>query len=258
VPHGPAGADRRGRRGVLAAVGSRVNAAAASLGIGVRGRRRRAAAGGGPATPAAAVPDRAPAAAGTLAPTADYPAELAPYYTQALTWTPCEGSLTCTWLTVPLDYADPGGATIRIRAAKATATGPAAQRQGSIVINPGGPGGSGVGFTAYVAESIAADVATQFDFVGFDPRGVGQSAPITCLTGRQTAVWLATDGSPNSAAEERRLMSRAAAIWSAKPGSCGVSATPSAVSVTNSVSPFSTFRRASNSLGRITPTELPT
>ena len=165
-----------------------------------------------PATPAVAVPDRAPAAAGTLAPAADYPAELAPYYTQALTWTPCEGSLTCTWLTVPLDYADPAGATVRIRAAKATATGPAAQRQGSIVINPGGPGGSGVGFTAYVAESIAADVATQFDFVGFDPRGVGQSAPITCLTGRQTAVWLATDGSPNSAAEERRLMSRAAAI----------------------------------------------
>lgn len=134
------------------------------------------------------------------------PPELAAYYSQVLTWTGCEDGLTCAWLTVPLDYAKPSGSTIRTRVAKAVATGPATSRQGSVVINPGGPGGSGVEFTAYVAQAIAANVAEQFDIVGFDPRGVGQSAPITCLTGRQTTVWLAVDGSPNTSAEERRLM----------------------------------------------------
>lgn len=132
--------------------------------------------------------------------------ELAAYYGQVLTWTGCEDSLTCAWLTVPLDYAKPAGATIKIRVAKSTATGPAAARQGSVLINPGGPGGSGVDFTAYVAQAIAANVAHEFDIVGFDPRGVGQSAPITCITGRQTTLWLAVDGSPNTPAEERRLM----------------------------------------------------
>jgi len=146
------------------------------------------------------------------APVATNPPELAAFYGQVLAWTPCDSDLVCAWLAVPLDYAKPAGDTIRIRVAKYLATGPAASRQGSIVINPGGPGGSGVDFTSYVATAIAGDVAEQFDFVGFDPRGVGQSAPITCLTGHQTTVWLATDGSPNSAAEEKQLMKLAGGI----------------------------------------------
>lgn len=162
-----------------------------------------------PGAPAVAVGD--PTAA-LSAPAAADPQDLSAYYGQVLTWTPCQDGLTCAWLTVPLDYSAPSGATIRIRVAKASATGPIASRQGSVVINPGGPGGSGVDFTAYVAQAIADDVARQFDIVGFDPRGVGQSAPIRCLTGRQTTRWLALDGTPNTSAEERRLMSLAAAI----------------------------------------------
>lgn len=145
------------------------------------------------------------------APSATNAGELAPYYTQVLTWTSC-ADLSCAWLTVPLDYAKPSGATIRLRVAKSPATGTASTRQGSLVINPGGPGGSGVDFTSYAAKSIAINVATQFDIVGFDPRGVAQSAPVTCMTGRQTTIWLTTDGSPDTMAAERRLMSRAAAI----------------------------------------------
>ena len=164
-----------------------------------------------PTSTAHAVND-APAAAPSAASVAVNPTELAAYYGQILTWTSCQDGLTCAWLTVPLDYANPSGTTVRIRVAKASATGPTATRQGSVVINPGGPGGSGVDFTAYVAQSIAADVAVQFDIVGFDPRGVGQSAPITCLSGRQTTVWLEQDGSPDTAAEETRLMKLAAAI----------------------------------------------
>jgi pimeloyl-ACP methyl ester carboxylesterase len=141
-----------------------------------------------------------------------FPPELAGFYTQALTWAPCADGLQCTWLTVPLDYADPAGTTIRLRVSRALATGAPAARQGSLVVNPGGPGASGVDFASYVATGIAPQVATQFDVVGFDPRGVGQSAPITCLTGPETNTWLRTDGSPDTLAEQRRLMSLAAGL----------------------------------------------
>ncbi len=128
------------------------------------------------------------------APTANAP-ELAAFYGQALDWSACD-DLSCAWLTVPLDYAHPEGQSIRLRIARATATGAAGDRQGSLVVNPGGPGASGVGFTAYVAQAIAPRVAREFDVVGFDTRGVGESEPITCMTGRQTTTWLRADGSP--------------------------------------------------------------
>ena len=168
--------------------------------------------GWGPSSgPAVGAPDRAPLGSPASTPEADVPPNLAAYYTQTLAWSSCQDGLTCTWLTVPLDYAMPSGDTIRLRVAKEIATGPAASRQGSVVINPGGPGGSGVDFTAYVARVTAAEVAEQFDIVGFDPRGVGQSTPITCLSGRQTTVWLETEV-PITRADERRFMSSAATI----------------------------------------------
>ena len=161
------------------------------------------------AAPAAsAVPSDQPAVASRAA----YPPELAAYYTQALDWSRCAQGLDCAWLTVPLDYATPAGPTIRLRISRVTASGPAAQRQGSLVVNPGGPGASGLDFPAYVAAAVAPKVATQFDIVGFDTRGVGQSIPVTCMTGRQTTTWLRADGSPDTAAEERRLMSLAARL----------------------------------------------
>lgn len=161
-----------------------------------------------PQVPAAAVAEPR-----TFLPAVDQPpADLASYYGQALAWAPCSRGLSCAWLTVPLDYSAPTGTAIRIRVARYHATGSPAQRQGSLIINPGGPGGSGVDFTSYVAEYVAPAVAAEFDIVGFDPRGVAQSAPITCLTGRQTSVWLATDGSPSTRAQERTLMRRAAQV----------------------------------------------
>ena len=143
---------------------------------------------------------------------ADAPAGLERFYSQTLDWSPCLVELACAWLTVPRDYANPNGPTIRIRLSKAAATGPAVSRQGSVIVNPGGPGASGLGFAGYVAQAVAPEVAREFDIIGFDPRGVGESSPVSCLTGRQQTRWLRVDGTPDSAAEERRLMARAAAI----------------------------------------------
>lgn len=152
----------------------------------------------------------APVRAGV--PVADYPEALASFYTQTLSWAPCEDDLLCAWLTVPLAYDNPAGPTIQIRVNRAKATGPTATRQGSLVINPGGPGATALDFTSYVARNVAPKVNQQFDVVGFDPRGIGESAPITCLTGRQTTAWLRQDGTPDTPAEEARLMRSARAI----------------------------------------------
>lgn len=134
---------------------------------------------------------------------------LAAYYAQALVWQPCDG-LECAELTVPRDYADPaaGDITIALSRARSKASNPL----GTIVVNPGGPGGSGVDFTDYAATGIMPAVASRYDIVGFDPRGVGRSAPVTCMTGRQTTAWLLTDTTPDTAAEQDTLMRRAGAI----------------------------------------------
>ncbi|WIX80900.1 alpha/beta hydrolase [Amycolatopsis carbonis] len=99
------------------------------------------------------------------------------------TWTPCptsqEPTAECGFVDVPIDRADPGSGTTRLALVRLPATHPA-QRIGSLLINPGGPGGSGVGYTQFGA--ITDPVLRQrFDIVGFDPRGVWFSKPaITC------------------------------------------------------------------------------
>ncbi|CAB4860748.1 MAG: alpha/beta fold hydrolase [Actinobacteria bacterium] len=147
-----------------------------------------------------------------VAPRAEVPAGLEAFYGQALEWSTCSSDLVCAWLTVPLDYANPGGRTIRLRVSKARATGPSEDRQGSLVVNPGGPGAPALDFAQSVASSIAPTVAKAFDVIGFDPRGVGESVPVICLTGPQTTRWLEADQSPDTASEERRLMALASSF----------------------------------------------
>lgn len=137
----------------------------------------------------------------------DEPA-MAPFYDQELTWERCAAG-RCAWLTVPLDYSDPTGPTIQVRVSRAGATGTPDQRIGSLVVNPGGPGASGLDFADYLAATLAPAVTAAYDIVGFDPRGVGQSAPVSCLTGAQTTRWLRTDVTPDNAAEQATLMRRA-------------------------------------------------
>ena len=93
-------------------------------------------------------------------------------------WTPC-GDLQCGSVTVPLDYDHQGGPTLQIAVARHPAEVPA-QRIGSLVINPGGPGASGIDDLPDEVSVLTPEVLDRFDIVSFDPRGVGRSSPVTC------------------------------------------------------------------------------
>jgi pimeloyl-ACP methyl ester carboxylesterase len=120
------------------------------------------------------------------------------YLHQQLTWTTCNVG-ECATLKVPLDYSNLGLGNISLAVSRAKHTGPTFQ--GSLVVNPGGPGSSGLDFAKYVARDVTPSVAKEFDIIGFDPRGVGKSTPVTCMTNKQTAAWLAMDATPDTPAE---------------------------------------------------------
>lgn len=89
----------------------------------------------------------------------------------------------CGMITVPVDYAKPDGETASIALIRFPATG---SKIGSLVINPGGPGESGIGAAADLLDSLPPNVRKRFDLVGFDPRGVGSSTPaVRCNTDAQ-------------------------------------------------------------------------
>ena len=127
-------------------------------------------------------------------------AGLAKYYEQRVTWKPCRGGDQCTRITVPLDYAHPGAKDISLAVLKV----PAADKQdrvGSLVVNPGGPGGSGVDYAANTSAYFGSELQQAFDIVGFDPRGVGESTPVQCLPDNQLDTFVATDPDPDSTGE---------------------------------------------------------
>jgi pimeloyl-ACP methyl ester carboxylesterase len=98
----------------------------------------------------------------------------------SLHWHACNGQsapVRCTTLAVPLDYSNPGGKKITLALDEIPATAPAAQQQGALLVNPGGPGGSGISLAPYVASALAPSVAADYNVIGFDPRGVGASVP---------------------------------------------------------------------------------
>lgn len=101
--------------------------------------------------------------------------------TSALQWAPCTDfpDLECTTLGVPLDHTDPDGSVIDVALARQAAGDPD-NRIGSLVFNPGGPGGSGIEYLTFGRFLIPGEVAARFDLVGFDPRGVGASAAVDC------------------------------------------------------------------------------
>jgi pimeloyl-ACP methyl ester carboxylesterase len=126
--------------------------------------------------------------------------DLAAYENQKLDWATCYDDFECTDLRVPIDYADLTVGTFKIAVLRYKAQDPK-NRIGSLIVNPGGPGGSGVDY-AYNAEYVFdPDVLDRYDIVGFDPRGVNRSAPIECLTDEETDANYASDAKPDTEAE---------------------------------------------------------
>jgi pimeloyl-ACP methyl ester carboxylesterase len=154
--------------------------------------------------------------------TGPIPRGLERYYTQRLDWRAC-GPNECAFLSVPLDYRNPEGTTARLALLRRRATRPE-QRIGSLVVNPGGPGGSGIGLAAYLADRLAPTVLGQrFDLVGFDPRGVGTSQPaVHCFgTGENDAERLAVevDNSPAGVVRQQERTRRYADACRQRSGS---------------------------------------
>jgi pimeloyl-ACP methyl ester carboxylesterase len=119
----------------------------------------------GPATQAGSAGGARSAGAGTPVP---------------LAWRSCPQvaqNLQCASLKVPLDYRRPGGRQITLALSRIPATAPARQRQGALLVNPGGPGGAGRSLAAFVADRLSPAVAADYDIVGFDTRGTGASVP---------------------------------------------------------------------------------
>nr|WP_258396701.1 alpha/beta hydrolase [Streptomyces sp. Amel2xB2] len=111
----------------------------------------------------------------------------------------------CGFVTVPVDYADPGGRTIEIAVDRAKSTGGKKERQGSLIYNPGGPGGSGLAFPTRITQDnpLWKKTAKAYDFVGFDPRGVGHSSPISCMDPQEYVKAPKQDPVPDDEADKR-------------------------------------------------------
>ena len=128
------------------------------------------------------------------------PMAISDYYSQELAWQDCYEDFQCTTLDVPVDYSDLTIGTFEISVLRYLAADQK-NRIGSLVVNPGGPGSSGVNY-AYNAEYLfSPDITDRYDIVGFDPRGVAESAPIRCLTDSEIDENYAADGKPDDAAE---------------------------------------------------------
>ena len=140
-----------------------------------------------------------------------------------IAWSPCfkkAGPFECGTVQVPLDYDSPGSGTISLSVARLPATDPS-RKIGSLFINPGGPGGSGVDFLVGAGPFLFSDeVRARFDIVGFDPRGIIRSTSFRCfgnqkqwdpyftpfafpMTAAEEAVWITADHYLDNACAQR-------------------------------------------------------
>lgn len=124
---------------------------------------------------------------------------LSRYTDQAVSWTPCRERLRCATVLAPLDWEQPDGPAVSLALAQRVS---AKARLGSLFLNPGGPGGSGID----LVESFDGAGLEAYDLVGWDPRGVGESTPVTCFAGRELEAYVTVDVSPDDADERKELL----------------------------------------------------
>ncbi|MGW0882924.1 alpha/beta hydrolase [Streptomyces sp. NPDC002671] len=135
------------------------------------------------------------------------PSALAPYYGQRLQWRNCGVSgFQCATMKAPLDYAEPGSGDVRLAVARKQATG-TGKPLGSLLVNPGGPGGSAIAYLqSYAGIGYPAGIRARYDMVAMDPRGVARSEPVECLDGRQMDAYTETDSTPDDQRETNALV----------------------------------------------------
>ena len=106
-------------------------------------------------------------------------AALQPFYSQTLVWSRCGDGMQCTTAQAPMNWDDPAQDTIELALVRQPVTG--GTKLGSLLVNPGGPGGSGYDFILDSVDYATSErLQRSYDIVGFDPRGVGRSTPVTC------------------------------------------------------------------------------
>ena len=109
--------------------------------------------------------------------------EFGEFFGQELAWEDCGSGVDCTTVRAPLDWASPDGDEIELAVSRVRSTGAST---GSLLVNPGGPGGSGFDFVRDSIRYVASpELLDTFDMVGWDPRGVGRSSAVTCLEGAE-------------------------------------------------------------------------
>jgi pimeloyl-ACP methyl ester carboxylesterase len=135
---------------------------------------------------------------------------LARFYQQRLSWHTCSGG-ECATLTVPLDYERPSGRTISVAVIRIPATDQR-HRIGALLLNPGGPGASGIEYAREAAQVFPSSLRARFDLVGFDPRGVGESAPVECLSDKELDAFTEEPAYPLNAQQQSQLVSQARAL----------------------------------------------
>ncbi|MGI8763435.1 MAG: alpha/beta fold hydrolase [Ilumatobacteraceae bacterium] len=147
---------------------------------------------------------------------------------ESLTWGECDPDdvsepttelpgvvpLECSTLEVPLDYDEPDGEQIELALIRQPASG---EREGAILTNPGGPGGSGFEFIANAASTISQELGTaeRFDMVGFDPRGVDRSGGVDCVDDGFLDAHIYPDLTPDNPHERQVLDESEAGIYAA-------------------------------------------
>jgi pimeloyl-ACP methyl ester carboxylesterase len=159
--------------------------------------------------PIAAVSPAASASADTTTPAPVIPGA---FVTTPARWTDCGSGFQCASLRLPRDYDDPSAGTLDVSLIRLPATDQT-NRIGSLVVNPGGPGGSGIEFVRDGASSFPKAIRARFDIVGFDPRGVNSSSPVRCIDNLDGLADL--DPSPDTPAELKALVDQAQAYAAA-------------------------------------------
>lgn len=117
--------------------------------------------------------------------------------TGTLDWKGCGSPFQCATLSVPLDYSNPAAGTIPLALIRLPASDPA-NRDRSVVVNPGGPGASGIDFLRQGYTTFSTNLRAHFDLVSFDPRGVGRSDPVKCEGGAALEAFIGLNPAPAS------------------------------------------------------------